>query len=37
MSALYLGFLILNVAAGNKTLCRGQHFARELRVERASS
>jgi hypothetical protein len=40
-SAFYLGFakrlfLISNVSASNKTLCREQYFARELRVERAS-
>jgi hypothetical protein len=43
-SAFYLGFaresvksrfLILNVSAGNITLCRIPHVARELRVDRA--
>jgi hypothetical protein len=29
--------LIPNVSAGNKTLCRWQHVARELRVERTCS
>jgi hypothetical protein len=26
-------FLVTNVCAGSETLCRGQHVARELRVE----
>ena len=42
-SAFYLGFarewvrrhfLISKVSAGNMTLCRGQHVAREIRDER---
>jgi hypothetical protein len=30
-------FLLSTVSAGNVPLCRGQHVARELRVDRAAS